>query len=137
MGACLPCRAFAPRSGPRGSINREVPPMKSMLRMLTLSLLAAVVLGAPAGAATKHPASAGKRAAGAPLTDANIAAIVLAANTIDIENGELALKQASDDTVKSFAHMMITDHTSVNDKAKALAGKLKLAPKPNAASRGL
>src|SRR5439155_10675914 len=53
------------------------------------------------------------------------------------ENGQLALKNASADTVKSFAHMMITDHSSVNEKARALAGRLKLTPRPSAASRGL
>jgi putative membrane protein len=96
-----------------------------------IALAVAAMLVAPAGAKTM----AKKKAA--PLTDANIAAIVLAANTIDIQNGELALKTSSDSTVKAFAQMMITDHTSVNDKAKALAGKLKLTPRPNAASRGL
>lgn len=88
-------------------------------------------------ASTGIAKTAAKHHAAAPLTDANIAAIVLAANTIDIENGQLALKTSTDESVKGFAQMMITDHTSVNDKAKALAGKLSLTPKPNAASRGL
>jgi len=95
---------------------------------LLLAAVAAAILSAPAAA---------KTAKAAPLTDANIAAIVLAANTIDIDNAQVALKTSTDESVKSFAQMMVTDHTSVNDKAKALAGKLKLTPVPNATSRGL
>ncbi len=92
---------------------------------------AALLAGAASAARTSHIHRA------PPLTDANIAAIVLAANTIDIDNGKLALRTSSDSSVTSFAHMMITDHTSVNDKAKALAGSLKLKPMPSAASRSL
>jgi putative membrane protein len=106
--------------------------MKNSIRALAVAMLAAAWFGAPAFAA-----DAAKPAKEAPLTDANIAAIVLAANTIDIDNANVALKTSRDASVKEFAHMMITDHTSVNDKAKALAGKLKLKPVPNAASRGL
>lgn len=98
---------------------------------LLATAIVAACLSAPAVAKTAKAAHA------APLTDANIAAIVLAANTIDIDNAQVALKTSTDESVKSFAQQMVTDHTSVNDKAKALAGKLKLTPKPNAASLGL
>ena len=98
--------------------------------LLLATAIVAACLSTPATAKTKA-------AHAAPLTDANIAAIVLAANTIDIDNAKVALKTSTDESVKSFAQQMITDHTSVNDKAKALAGKLKLTPKPNAASLGL
>ncbi len=76
-------------------------------------------------------------AAASALSDANIAAIVLAANTIDIHNGELATKRSHTKTVLEFAHRMTTDHASVNAKAVALATKLSLTPVPNAASRSL
>jgi len=71
------------------------------------------------------------------LTDANIAAIVVAANTIDIDNGHLALQKSTNESVKSFAQQMVTDHTSVNEKATALATKLSLTPRPNGTSRSL
>lgn len=82
-------------------------------------------------------AVAAEEAVAEKLTDANIAAIVLAANTIDIKNGELALTKTKSKEVKAFAQQMITDHTSVNGKATALAGKLGLAPVENKASRDL
>ncbi len=72
-----------------------------------------------------------------PLTDANIAAIVLAANTADVENGKLAKSKATSADVKQFAETMITDHTAVNGQAADLAAKLKLTPVPNDASRNL
>jgi len=108
--------------------------MKFLSRVVPALFLAAVTAAALSGPAA---AKVAKPAKAAPLTDANIAAIVLAANTIDIDNAQVALKTSADESVKSFAQMMVTDHTSVNDKAKALAGKLKLTPVPNAASRGL
>jgi putative membrane protein len=73
----------------------------------------------------------------AALTDANIAAIVLAANTIDIKNGNLATARSKTQTVIDFARQMVTDHTSVNVKAAALAARLKLVPKENQASLAL
>lgn len=71
------------------------------------------------------------------LTDADIAAIVLAANTIDVENGTLAIGRSKTRSVREFARQMVTDHTSVNDKARALAARLKLVPHENPASREL
>jgi|SRR5882672_3729795 len=107
----------------------------SLSRSLVVSLLAVACLAAPALSA--GAAKAGKPAKPTPINDANIAAIVLAANTVDIDNANLALKTSSEASVKEFATMMVTDHTSVNDKAKALVGKLKLTPVQNAMSRGL
>jgi len=105
------------------------------IRIALITLGAAVCLVGQAHAAgtTKKPI----KHRVAPLNDANIAAIVLAANTIDIDNAQVALQTSSDSTVKAFAQQMVTDHTSVNDKAKALAAKLTLTPKPNATSRNL
>ena len=82
-------------------------------------------------------AAATKGKATPALTDANIAAIVVAANTIDIDNGHLALQKSTNASVRAFAQQMVTDHTSVNEKATALATKLSLTPQPNGTSRSL
>ena len=71
------------------------------------------------------------------LSDANIAAIVLAANDADISNGKQAELKSKDPSVKAFAKQMIADHTSTNDRAKALAQKLSLMPEDNDTSRGI
>ncbi len=43
--------------------------------------------------------------------DAQIAAIVVAANQVDIDAGKLAESKASNADVKAFAHRMVTDHS--------------------------
>ncbi|MEP7028031.1 MAG: DUF4142 domain-containing protein [Candidatus Eisenbacteria bacterium] len=98
--------------------------------VLALGLLVAVpAIGRAAEAAPAETPAA--------LTDANIAAIVLAANTIDVDNGKLAIARSKTPAVKAFAQQMITDHTSVNTKAVALAGKLGLVPVENQAGKHL
>jgi putative membrane protein len=69
-----------------------------------------------------------------PLTDANIAAIVIAANNADITTGQLALARSADPAVKQFATMTVRDHQGVNAAASALAGKLRLTPVDDANS---
>jgi putative membrane protein len=96
---------------------------------LSIAVLALLVSAAPVARAAEATAPA--------LTDANIAAIVLAANTIDVKNAQLALGKTKNAKVKEFAQRMVTDHNSVNAKAVALAGKLGLKPEENQASRDL
>lgn len=73
----------------------------------------------------------------APPTDAEIAHIVVTANTIDIEAGEQAKQKSQNADVTKFAQTMITDHTGVNQQAAALAKKLSLTPADNATSQSL
>lgn len=76
-------------------------------------------------------------AEGAGPTDPQIAAIVVTANKVDIEAGELAKSKASSPQVKAFAQTMITDHTGVNKSATELVQKLHVTPEPNATSESL
>ena len=71
------------------------------------------------------------------LNDAQIAAIVVTANTVDIDAGNLAQKMSSDKEVKAFAKQMVTDHTGVNKQATALVKKLKVTPEESDTSKGL
>jgi len=71
------------------------------------------------------------------LTDAQIAAIVVAANQADIDAGKVAESKTQNKDVKAFAQQMVADHTSVNKAATELAQKLKLTPEPNATSEKL
>jgi putative membrane protein len=70
-------------------------------------------------------------------TDAQIAAIVLAANDEEIDLGDYAKSKASNEQVKTFAKQMATDHAAVNKNAKDLASKLDLKPEENATSESL
>ena len=80
--------------------------------------------------------AAGGAAAQAP-NDAQIASIVVTANTVDIDAGKLAESKSSNAEVKAFAQRMITDHTGVNKSAVELVTKLKVTPQDNPTSQGL
>ena len=71
------------------------------------------------------------------VSDAQIAAIVVAANQVDIDAGKFAAKKSGDAEVKKFAETMVTDHTAVNKSAVELVTKLKVSPEENDTSRAL
>ena len=71
------------------------------------------------------------------INDAQIAAIVVTANQVDIDAGKLATATTANAEVKKFAQLMVTDHTSVNKQAVDLATKLKVTPQENDTSRSL
>jgi putative membrane protein len=70
-------------------------------------------------------------------SDAQIAGIVVGANTVDITAGKLAEKTSSNKEVKAFAKQMVTDHTGVNKQATALVNKLKVKPEDSDISKSL
>lgn len=76
-------------------------------------------------------------ASGQGVSDAEIAAIVVTANQVDIDAGKLAVSRSSDDKVKAFAQLMITDHSGVNKAATELVTRLKVTPQPNSTSKAL
>ena len=73
---------------------------------------------------------------GAP-NDAQIAGIVVSANSVDINAGKLAEKKSHNKQVKAFAKEMVTDHTGVNKQATALVKKLKVTPEDSDTSKSL
>jgi putative membrane protein len=97
------------------------------MKMSVLVAASAWVLGAAtaASAADKAP------------NDAQIAAIVVTANQVDIDAGKLAASKAASAQVKEFAQLMVTDHTGVNKSATELVTKLHVTPEPNATSASL
>ena len=117
-----------------------------MKRALAAALLALAACGDSQAAqqasaeteAAPPPASVTPQAPAAPaVTDPQIAAIVVAANQVDIDAGELAKERATDPRVKEFAQRMITDHTGVNQAAGELVGRLGVTPEANPTSEQL
>jgi putative membrane protein len=82
-------------------------------------------------------ASVGVWAQTAGPNDAQIAAIVVTANQVDIDAGKLAKSKSLNQEVKEFAQRMITDHTGVNKAATELVTKLKVKPEENPTSKEL
>ena len=70
-------------------------------------------------------------------TDAQIAAIVVTANQVDIDAGKWAQAHTSTPDIKAFAALMVTDHSAVNKSATELAGRLHLVPEDNATAQSL
>ena len=87
-------------------------------------------------AAVMAPATSPAVAAGA-VSDPQIADIVVAANEVDIQAGELARTKATNPKVKEFAQRMITDHAGVNQAATDLVTRLGVTPEPNPTSQQL
>lgn len=89
------------------------------------------------GSGSAETPAATPDAAAPAFTDPQIAAIVVAANQVDIEAGNLAKKKSKNAEVKKFAERMITDHTAVNKAAVDLVTKLKVTPETNDTSNSL
>jgi putative membrane protein len=94
--------------------------------MKSSAIVIAVLLLAPVGGASAQE-----------INDAQIASIVVTANQVDIDAGELAKARSTNAEVKKFAELMITAHAGVNKSATALVTKLKVTPEDNATSQSL
>jgi putative membrane protein len=99
--------------------------MKTVMTIISISAAAFGLVGQVAFAQTSAP------------NDAQIAGIVVAANTVDIDAGKLAEKMSNNKDVKAFAQQMVTDHTGVNKQASALVKKLNVTPEDSDTSKSL
>jgi putative membrane protein len=95
------------------------------------------IILAAAGFSLALSAHAQPAAKAAGPTDPQIAAIVVTANSVDIDAGKMAKSKSKNAEVKKFAQQMVTDHTSVNKSAVELVTKLKVTPEENDTSRSL
>jgi putative membrane protein len=80
------------------------------------------------GLAIAIPVSASQAQSGPD--DATIVAIFDAANTVDIETGQLAAEKGSTDAVRQFGMMLIRDHRAVRQQGRDLAARLGVTPTP-------
>jgi predicted outer membrane protein len=64
------------------------------------------------------------------LTDANIVALLDAANKADSASGAVAAKKATNAEVKAFARLMMSEHHALRAAGQALAKQLGVEPKP-------
>lgn len=118
--------------------------MKKSRRMITLTTLTTLTLAQvtiaghalDAQAAAAHAPVSRVATASAPqptvaaLDDPTIVAIFDAANTWDIETGQLALKKSHNAAVRKFAMMMVHDHRVVRAQGRTLARRLHVTPTP-------
>lgn len=95
-----------------------------MTKPTVFLVLAALAAAPSARAQTATPTRA------AALDDATIVAIFDAANTWDIETSRVAVRKSHNKEVRTFAAMMIHDHTAVRKLGRDLAKKLHVTPTP-------
>lgn len=93
-------------------------------KSLSLALTLALAVSGSAFAADK-------------LSDAQIAQVVVSANQIDIEAGQIALERSKTPQVEEFANLMVKDHAAVNKNAEALVQKLKVTPQASSTAESL
>jgi putative membrane protein len=95
-------------------------------------VVAAIVMLSAVGCALLRPAPELRNRN--DVTDANIAAMVLASNHTDISYAQLAPARAERSDVREFAQRMLTDHIGVNGLVNDLLRKLDVTPEDNTAS---
>jgi putative membrane protein len=71
------------------------------------------------------------------ITDAQIAAIVVTANQVDIDAGKLAEASGNDPEIKAFGKQMAAAHAGVNKQAGDLVAKLGVTPEDNPTAQKL
>src|SRR5687767_13846405 len=92
--------------------------MEEPMRFMLLAAFGATLASAPV--LSQDPA----------LDDPTIVAIFDAANTFDVETGELALKKSGSKAVRDLAQQFINDHKAVRQQGRDLARKLSVTPTP-------
>src|SRR5580704_17443044 len=113
---------------------RTIQSTRSIFKGLTVTgvVLALATWGAPSlmahGGASSYQASPVRPAA--MLDDPTIVAIFDAANTWDIETGNLAKRRGATKDVRDFGAMLVRDHHIVRQQGRDLAKKLGVHPTP-------
>jgi putative membrane protein len=102
---------------------------------LVLGLVGAVTLAAASGVSA---ATAAKAAAAAPAGHDSLFMTKAAGDGMaEVQLAQLATQRAANADVKSFAQMLVDDHTKANDELKGLAGQksVTLPAEPPAAAK--
>ena len=103
----------------------------AVMTAMTATAAAVIPVAAQGQAPHAFPVAAVQRTqAAAPLDDPTIVAIFDAANTWDIELGRLALARSHNKDVRTFADMMVRDHTAARQLGRDLAARLHVTPTP-------
>jgi putative membrane protein len=104
------------------------------MRRTALSVVAILTAAALSAAAVRPapraPAPTSARTPAPALDDATIVAIFDAANTADIETGQLAAARGHSKQVRDFGAMLARDHQQVRQQGRDLATKLGVTPTP-------
>jgi putative membrane protein len=101
----------------------------TMLSVVTVAACRRPIMGART-AATPAPAAQ----ASAKVSQANVVAIILAANNTDLSYARLVPARSSNPDVKAFAQRMLTDHTLLNNRIVDISARDRITAEDNATS---
>jgi putative membrane protein len=85
-----------------------------------------------AAATSSAGGEAGMNATTAPLSDANILALISEANNAEIQAAQMAETKASTPPVRAFAQLMIHDHRQMQAQGDQVAKAINVTPQPPA-----
>lgn len=103
---------------------------RTTIAAITLTAVASLTAVATVAGRSIESASTFTAATAPALDDATIVAIFDAANTADIETGELAVRRGQSEEVREFGAMLARDHKVVRQQGRDLAAKLGVTPTP-------
>ena len=106
--------------------------MRMTSLVAAMSLIALVACKKDTDDKTDSARLADSAKAAAPLTDANIAALLDEANAGDSTGGEMATTKGTKADVRAFGTLMMRDHHALRVAGNDLVKKLKLTPTPPA-----
>ena len=107
-----------------------------LLTAIAAVVLLTIAIGSKTEPVRAEAAETRQPAAVQPLDDATIVAIFDAANTADIETGQLAIERGQSREVRDFGAMLARDHDVVRKQGRDLAAKLGVTPTPPADDAG-
>jgi putative membrane protein len=102
--------------------------LASVAGFLVLTACSSKNDASPGATAASSTASGSTRAKPEPLTDANIVARESAGDTAEVVIAQYASTHTSDPQVKSFAKMLINDHSKGKKEVDSLTAKLSIVP---------
>lgn len=100
--------------------------MKTLLTLM-LALLAPALVTDALAAAPKNKA----------LTDAQITAVLIAANEVDIDTAKFVESKTSSDLVKKYTQRIVAEHTDANHQVKELDKQLGITPEETKLSKSI
>ncbi|HEX8254249.1 MAG TPA: DUF4142 domain-containing protein [Thermoanaerobaculia bacterium] len=95
---------------------------KQLPWLASIALLLSACATHSGGTMTAHPNA---------TPEGDIAAIVMAANEGEVEQGKAAADRATNDQVKAFARMMVADHTTAIANARSTFDRAGVNPSDN------
>jgi putative membrane protein len=131
--------------------RRHILERRSRRSLIAVSLLSAIIIAsscredtdgsaALVAAGGRKPAERVRGTAiedGGVHRDAQVLHVLLTESGGEMKRAKIAGAKATDDGVKDFAALMITDHTTATERLKAIAEQKRMTPEPNETSKSI